>query len=94
MNIKEETFCGSKINFPIIINFKVITNNTFPDIVNRTHIGIAIEDAGLQYDEIKVTESKKQNYLSYTILLNVDNEKQMSDLYSKIREIPGFVMAV
>ncbi|MFZ4400499.1 MAG: DUF493 family protein [Bacteroidales bacterium] len=94
MNIKEETFCGSKINFPIIINFKVITNNTFPDLVNRTHIGIAIEDAGLQYDEIKVTESKKQNYLSYTILLNVDNEKQMSDLYSKIREIPGFVMAV
>ena len=94
MNIKEETFCGSKINFPIIINFKVITNNTFPDMVNRTHIGIAIEDAGLQYDEIKVTESKKQNYLSYTVLLNVDNEKQMSDLYSKIREIPGFVMAV
>ncbi|NVN95168.1 MAG: DUF493 domain-containing protein [Bacteroidetes bacterium] len=94
MNIKEETFCDSKINFPIIINFKVITNNTFPDMVNRTHIGIAIEDAGLQYDEIKVTESKKQNYLSYTILLNVDNEKQMSDLYSKIREIPGFVMAV
>ena len=94
MNIKEETFCGSKINFPIIINFKVITNNTFPDLVNRTHIGIAIEDAGLQYDDIKVTESKKQNYLSYTIILNVENEKQMSDLYSKIREIPGFVMAV
>lgn len=94
MNIKEETFCGSKINFPIIINFKVITNNTFPDLVNRTHIGIAIEDAGLQYDEIKVTESKKQNYLSYTILLNVENEKQMSDLYSIIREIQGFVMAV
>jgi putative lipoic acid-binding regulatory protein len=94
MNIKEETFCGSKINFPIIINFKVICNNTFPDIVNRTHIGIAIEEAGLQYEEIKVTESKKQNYLSYTVLLNVENEKQMAELYSKIREIPGFVMAV
>ena len=94
MNIKEETFCGSKINFPIIINFKVITNNTFPDNVNRTHIGIAIEDAGLQYDEIKVTESKKQNYFSYTVLLSIENEKQMTELYRIIREIPGFVMAV
>ncbi|MFZ4401669.1 MAG: DUF493 family protein [Bacteroidales bacterium] len=94
MNIKEESFCGSKINFPIIINFKIITNNTFPDIVNRTHIGIAIEDAGLQYNEINVTESKKQKYLSYTVLLNVETEKQMNDLYRIIKEIPGFVMAV
>ena len=94
MNIKEETFCGSKITYPISINFKVITNNTFPDNVNRTHIGIAIEDAGLEYGEIRVTESKKQNYYSYTVLLTIENEKQMTDLYSKIREIPGFVMAV
>ena len=94
MNIKEETFCGSKINFPITINFKVITNNTFPDLVNRTHIGIAIEEAGLQYDEINVTESKKQNYFSYTVLLNIENEKLMNELYRLIKEIPGFVMAV
>ena len=94
MNIKEEKFCGSKIIYPISINFKVITNNTFPDTVNRTHIGIAIEDAGLEYTEIKVTESKKQNYYSYTVLLTIENEKQMTDLYTRIREIPGFVMAV
>ena len=47
MKIKEDIFCGNKINFPIIINLKVITNNTFPDLVNRTHIGMAIEEAGL-----------------------------------------------
>ncbi len=94
MKIKEETFCGSKVIYPISINFKVITNNTFPDAVNRTHIGIAIEDAGLQYEEINVTESRKQNYFSYTVLLNVENEKQMNELYRIIREIPGFVMAV
>jgi len=94
MNIKEETFCGSKINFPININFKVICNNTFPDIVNRTHIGIAIEEAGLQYEEIKVTESKKKNYFSYTVLLNIETEIQMNNLYRLAKEIPGFVMAV
>ena len=94
MNIKEETFCGSKINYPININFKVITNNTFPDNVNCTHIGIAIEDAGLHYDVISVTESKKQNYFSYTVMLKIETEIQMKELYRLIREIPGFVMAV
>jgi putative lipoic acid-binding regulatory protein len=94
MNIKEDIFCGSKINFPIIINLKVITNNTFPDSVNRTHIGIAIEDVGLEYDEIKVTESKNQNYLSYTIILNIESEILMQKLYERIRQIPGFVMAI
>ena len=57
-------------------------------------IGIAIEEAGLQYDEINVTESKKQNYFSYTVLLNIENEKLMNELYRLIKEIPGFVMAV
>jgi len=94
MNIKEASFCGSKVNYPIIINFKVICNNTFPDIVNRTHIGIAIEDSGLSYDEIKVNESKKQNYFSYTIILNINDEKQLQTLYTRIKEVPGFVMAV
>jgi putative lipoic acid-binding regulatory protein len=72
----------------------VITNNTFPDNVNRTHIGIAIEDAGLHYGEILVNESKKQNYLSYTVMLNIESEKQLNDLYRLIKEIPGFVIAV
>lgn len=94
MNIKEETFCGSKINYPIKINLKVITNNTFPDLVNRTHIGMAIEEAGLEYNEIKVTESKKQNYFSYTIILEIETEVLMHKLYEKIKTIPGFVMAI
>jgi putative lipoic acid-binding regulatory protein len=94
MNIKEQSFCGSKVNYPIIINFKVICNSTFPEVVNRTHIGIAIEDCGLSYDEISVSESKKQNYLSYTVHLNIKDEKQLQSLYTRIKEIPGFVMAV
>jgi putative lipoic acid-binding regulatory protein len=94
MNIKEQSFCGSKVNFPIIINFKVICNNTFPDVVNRTHIGIAIEECGLNYDEISVSESKKQNYFSYTVHLNIKDDNHLKTLYSRIREIPGFVMAV
>ncbi len=94
MNIKEQNFCGSKVNYPIKINFKVICNNTFPDLVNRTHIGIAIEEAGLQYNEIKNIESKKQNFISYTIHLNIDNEEKMNNLYDRIKKIPGFVMAI
>ena len=54
----------------------------------------AIEDCGLNYDEISVSESKKQNYLSYTVHLNIKDEKQMQILYTRIKEIPGFVMAV
>jgi len=73
---------------------KVIMNNTFPDVVNRTHIGIAIEDAGLNYNEIQVNQSKSMNYFSYTILLNVESELLMNNLYEKIRKIPGFVMAI
>ncbi len=94
MNIKEQNFCGSKVNYPISINFKVICNNTFPDLVNRTHIGIAIEEAGLQYNEILNLESKKQNFISYTILLNIESEVLMNKLYERIRTIPGFVMAI
>lgn len=94
MNIKEQNFCGSKVNYPIKINFKVICNNTFPDLVNRTHIGIAIEEAGLQYNEIQNIESKKQNFTSYTILLNIEREELMSRLYERIKTIPGFVMAI
>jgi putative lipoic acid-binding regulatory protein len=94
MNIKEQNFCGAKINYPVNINLKVIMNNTFPDVVNRTHIGIAIEDAGLNYNEIQVNQSKSMNYFSYTILLNVESELLMNNLYEKIRKIPGFVMAI
>jgi putative lipoic acid-binding regulatory protein len=94
MKIKEDIFCGNKINFPIIINLKVITNNTFPDLVNRTHIGMAIEEAGLEYNEIRVTESKNKNYLSYTIIINIESEILMHKLYERIKQTPGFVMAI
>lgn len=94
MNIKEQKFCESKVNYPITINFKVICNNTFPDLVNRTHIGMAIEEAGLQYNDIQVNESKKQNYFSYTIVLNIENEIIMNKLYNQVKSIPGFVMAI
>jgi putative lipoic acid-binding regulatory protein len=94
MKIKEDIFCGNKINFPITINLKVITNNTFPDLVNRTHIGMAIEEAGLEYNEIRVTESKNKNYLSYTIIINIESEILMHKLYERIKQTPGFVMAI
>jgi len=94
MNIKEQKFCESKVNYPVRINFKVICNNTFPDLINQTHIGIAIEEAGLTYDEIKVNESKKQNFLSYTIIIDIENEMLMNKLYERIKLIPGFVMAI
>jgi putative lipoic acid-binding regulatory protein len=94
MNIKEQKFCDSKVKYPITINFKVICNNTFPDLVNRTHIGMAIEDAGMQYNEIQNIESKKQNFISYTILLNIESEEILNKLYEKIKAIPGFVMAI
>jgi putative lipoic acid-binding regulatory protein len=94
MNIKEQKFCESKVKYPITINFKVICNNTFPDLVNRTHIGMAIEEAGLQYNDIQMNESKKQNYTSYTILLNIETEELMHSLYERIKTIPGFVMAI
>jgi len=94
MEIKEQNFCGTKVNYPIKINLKVIMNNTFPDVVNRTHLGIAIEEAGLDYNEILVNQSKKLNYFSYTIIINVESEFLMKNLYEKIRSLPGFVMAI
>ncbi len=94
MEIKEQNFCGSKVSYPTKINLKVIMNNTFPDVVNRTHIGRAIEEAGLNYNEIIVNHSKKKNYFSYTILIVIQSEELMDQLYKKIRSVPGFLMAI
>lgn len=94
MKINEQKFCGAKVVYPVKINLKIIMNNTFSDMVNRTHIGIAIEEAGLDYNEILVNQSKKMNYFSYTVLIKVESEILMNNLYDKIKSIPGFVMAI
>ena len=94
MKINESAFSGEKIKFPVKINLKVICNNTFPDLVNQTHIVMAIEESGLQNQKITVNESKKQNYFSYTIIINIETELMMQKLYENIRGIPGFVMAI
>jgi putative lipoic acid-binding regulatory protein len=55
---------------------------------------MAIEEAGLEYNEIRVTESKNKNYLSYTIIINIESEILMHKLYERIKQTPGFVMAI
>ncbi len=93
MEIKEQSFGNTKINFPVDVNFKVIMNDTFPNEVNIVHIANVIEDTGLDYREITSVNSKQKNYTSYTFQLTVKTETQFKELYERIRQVPGFVMA-
>ena len=93
MEIKEQSFGNAKINFPVDVNFKVIMNDTFPNEVNIVHIANVIEDTGLDYREITSINSKKKNYTSYTFQLTVETETQFKELYERIRQVPGVVMA-
>lgn len=93
---KNETgnFGDKKIEFPVQYEMKIVV--AFEKTIE--HIKMAILEI---CNRMKVTHefisekiSSKQNYISFTISVLLENQQQMSSFYEELRKLPGLKMAI
>ncbi len=92
--IEKGNFGDKKIEFPVHYEMKIVV--AFEKTIE--HIKLSIIEI---CNRMKVTHefisekiSSKQNYISFTLAVSLENQQQMNNFYEELRKLPGLKMAI
>ena len=85
---------NEKIKFPVNYDLKIIliANNKHKE--NIASVELILEKLGISFLNWRHKDSGKGKYTSYTVHVRVETEKLMNNLYSELKAVPGFKMAI
>lgn len=89
-----KVFGDEKVKFPIEINLKVITDSENPVEKTKEHLIEIFNKLKIPYDEWTIRPSSKGKYISITVIINIDSEEIMNEMYKEIKSVPGVIMAM
>ena len=83
-----------KIEFPVRFNLKVIMDNSIDQEVNKKNIKSILLKNRVQYGDFTHKLSGGDKYISFSIGVKIEDEKQMDELYKGLKELPGIKYAI
>jgi putative lipoic acid-binding regulatory protein len=82
------------LEFPVTYELKVIFDTTLRQEVHQRNLELVLEDAAVEFSDIKFKPSRQGKYVSISITINLDSEAQMHLLYKRLRLLPGIKLAI
>jgi len=87
-------FGDEKVKFPIEINLKVITDSKNPEEITKKHLIEIFNKLKIPFNEWTIRPSSTGKYISFTVIIELDSEEKMNELYKKLKSVPGVKMAL
>ncbi len=85
---------NEKIKFPVNYDLKIILIANGEHQENIKKIEKVLTQLQISFLNWRHKDSGKGKYTSYTVHIRVQNEDLMKKLYSELRLLPGFKMAI
>jgi putative lipoic acid-binding regulatory protein len=82
------------LEFPVTYELKVIFDTTLQQEVHQRNLELVLEDAAVEFSDVKFKPSRQGNYMSISVKVNLDTETQMQLLYKQLRLLPGIKLAI
>ena len=82
------------LEFPVTYELKVIFDTTLRQEVHQRNLELVLEDAAVEFSDIKFKPSRQGNYVSISVAINLASEVQMQLLYKQLRLLPGIKLAI
>lgn len=95
MNTKNNGFPKQEqINFPVSFDLKVIMISTPDPNVNIEALEPVLSELMIPYSNWAHKPSGKGTYTSYSVKIKVKDQKTLTELYKKLKLVPGVKMAL
>lgn len=85
---------GKQVEYPVSYELRTVFDSTHNAAINKRNLELVLEDAKVSYTFIKSKPSSKGNYVSITMRVTLEDEKQMKVLYERLKLLPGIKFAV
>ena len=93
-NGKDNIDNDQKINFPVTYTMKAIFNTELTREILQRNLELVLEEARVEYFDFRFRESSKGNYVTISAKVTLNDEKQFTDFYTKLKLLPGLKWAV
>jgi len=85
---------GDVVDYPVSFELKVIFNSDTEEEIHRRNLGLVLEDSNVKYSFKKSTKSSKGSFISMTTKVVLESERQMHQMYEKLKLLPGIRFAI
>lgn len=75
------------LTFPTRYPLKIFITNEASEVEYRAKIIAILEADGIEYDTWSANKSKSGKYLCLTVVLTLQSQEQLNELYTKIRAL-------
>lgn len=85
---------NEKIQFPVNYDLKIILIANTKHKENMASMELVLKKLGVSFLNWRHKDSGKGKYTSYTVHVRITSEELMKKLYTELRTVPGFKMAI
>lgn len=88
-----QTF-GESVKYPVKFDLKAIIDATIKPEDSIKAMEKLFKEFKVPFSDWRQKSSSGGKYISYTVSVDIDNQKQMDELYSALKKLPGLKFAL
>ncbi|RLD79191.1 MAG: hypothetical protein DRJ15_09955 [Bacteroidetes bacterium] len=94
----EEKTCNlfnrQSVNYPVKFDLKAIIETSIKEEESIKNIEKILKKLKVPYENFRMKHSSGGKYISYTVSVDIDSKKQLEDVYTELKKIPGLKFAL
>lgn len=85
---------GESVNYPVKFDLKAIIDATIKPEDSIKAMEKLFEEFKVTFSDWRQKSSSGGKYISYTVSVDIENQKQLDELYTALKKLPGLKFAL